>query len=562
MPGTSRPYHLYALGVIAVLSVAFLLLLPVRSIWINDEGNKLLAAFAFADGGRGIPNGAAKIDPSLSSFPPPYFVRMGDGRYVSGYGDVFPALSSIPLKIGGLLCARVLPLLAGLLCALAAAWLAAELGFSRARQALAACATFLCTPLLFYSFALLEISTAACLSAFAALFALKSFDAAATARGYRLLFVAGLLGGAAALFREEAYPLLAAFAIALPLCGRGWRDCGVFVAGAFIAISPLWLHNLHYYGSLFGLHAMIYDSLGQGRTLFERLERMPDNLFFFVLKPHGYSAFTHLGVCALAAGMAVAGVLKDRRFKVAAFAFLLVASAGSFVAQRMDAAPFESTLEIQSIFDSFPLAFLALLILRDAFLGSSKTRFLLLSTLLCAVEVALLLDSSKAGIFWGARHFTILSAQLAVLAVAAFSCASETRRVRLAFAATALLLAALIQFDGLQLLWRKKAHSEELLAIAKPGRVVVTDVFWLPEEFAALQRDSTIVFLRGPDDIGPLLKSGVDFVFLRSPCFSPLSGELLKAAFAKGYAVETGAFHSRPEMRLLDVREIFLSPKR
>lgn len=81
------------------------LMLRYDSIWINDEGNRIIATEAYAldsspflpDPGEGI-NGESPI----SSYPPPYFVRTADGHIRSAYSPFFPYLASFFYAFSGL----------------------------------------------------------------------------------------------------------------------------------------------------------------------------------------------------------------------------------------------------------------------------------------------------------------------------------------------------------------------------------------------------------------------------------------------------------------------------
>jgi hypothetical protein len=134
------------------------------------------------------------------------------------------------------------------------------------------------------------------------------------------------------------------------------------------------------------------------------------------------------------------------------------------------------TLFTQGFFPTVPLAFAVLL-------SGQRDRFLL-ATIACGVLLTpLLLNQSDFGLIWGSRHFLWLVPLVAVAAAPAL------RRSRSAAVVTAILIVAglALQAQGIRLLRNKLQFSEQLLrAASAPGKPIVTDVFWIPEDLAAL----------------------------------------------------------------------------
>ncbi len=413
-----RPGRLLSLSAFA-LSFAYLLflaLLPVRTIWINDEGNKLAACLALSfKGSCALPDPAAELDPSLNSYPPPFFVKGADGLPRSGYSPLFPALCAPAVKFGGLWGARLVPLFAGLLCAFLVARALAAFGAAEPWQALGLLLCGLGTPLLFYSFAFLEISLASALWAFSLLFLLRA-PSGGESRGLFLRFaLAGVLAGFATAFREEGYLCLAAFAISLPFCGRSLRDVFFYSAGAALALLPLWLWNLHESGSIFGLHAKLYASLYGVQTLQSQIAEVPAKLWHFLIKAHFDSIIPLALFSALLPISAAIGAFGGLRLKTLALALCVAVAVGNCAAQFLSVEAMEGTLRHQSFAESFPFLALPLIFLRELW-TDLRFRLLLLSSFLATLGIALLLNMASIGIFWGARHFLLLAPQLCIVA--------------------------------------------------------------------------------------------------------------------------------------------------
>ena len=460
------------MAVLAASYLTFLCLLPVRSIWISDEGNKLLTTISLArDLTSLLPDPATKLDASLSSYPPPFFVKGPDGYELSAYNPFFPALCAPLLKIAGLFGARLLPFFAGLLCALLASLIAKELGSDPRVRALAALAIGLCSPLAFYSFTLLEITLSSALWGLSALFAIKAIFDDATRPGdfrrqLRYLFLAGLFGGLSTILREEGYICLASFFLALLFCRVNLKVCFLFAVGSALTLLPLWLFNLHEAGSIFGLHAKIYATLGTGHSLSGRLLAIPANLYFFIAKPHFDSVFAALSTLLVLFTAFLAGLFGGRGFKLCGLALCLALTLANCLAEFFDPGLLASTIRFQSLLESLPLAFVPLLFLKDLFFKMGlRMRFLAISTFFSTLLVAALVDSANAGVFWGARHLLLPAVQLSLIAVCLLF--FDSSRIFKILGLALMVVSLSIQLNGLWILWEKKAFSEALLEVRR-----------------------------------------------------------------------------------------------
>ena len=551
-----------AIALLAGIYLALALALPPSSVWISDEGNRLIAIKAMAAGnGLDIPNPAFYISRELSSFPPPYFVKSAVGSVHSGYHPSFPALCALPYWAMGTSGARSVPLIASLLCSLLAALMAKELGADGRARFIAAIACGLCTPLAFYSQTVLEISTASALCALSALLALKAIEQGEAEDRLKIktLALAGLLAGLACAFREEGMLAAASCLAGLMLCGIGWRKGLAFALLCGIALLPLWAFNLHDSGSVMGLHAKIYASIDGGRSLLQRLSDAPFNAWFFLLKPNFNSIIAQAAAGAPFMLAALAGLSKRTDFKIAALACCLLAAIANFIALALSAEPLGLMLTHQSLAASLPLAAIPLAFLNKAWDGSSlKLRFLIVSCGLYALLAGALLTASSAGVFWGARHFMPIAPQLCALSafLLAASMPQALRAIGFALIAASLLL----QACALNTFIAKRGFSAELLRAAQPGSIVATDIFWTPEEFALAPESASIVYLRNAEDLKTLVELKKPFTLLLSKHFRKLPNEA-SAWLLENVDLMPGPTLSHPKLALLELQAFECRPK-
>jgi hypothetical protein len=143
------------------------------------------------------------------------------------------------------------------------------------------------------------------------------------------------------------------------------------------------------------------------------------------------------------------------------------------------------TLSTQGFFPAVPLA---------CALAFARDRFLLIVIAAGLLLTPLALNQADFGIIWGPRHFLWLVPLVAV------AVAPALRRSRASAAALVLLIAlgVALQIQGIRLLRAKLRFSEDLLhAAAAAHKPIVTDVFWVPEDLAALR----VTLVRNDDEL-------------------------------------------------------------
>ena len=135
----------------------------------------------------------------------------------------------------------------------------------------------------------------------------------------------------------------------------------------------------------------------------------------------------------------------------------------------------------------------------------STQRFLLVTVLTGIVLTTLALNQADVGVVWGPRHYLWLVPLIMVLAVDAVivliqRSAPSIRAILLASASVLVVASFADQSFGLRILREKLQFSERMLLAVRssPSTVVVTDVFWIPEDLAAAFYEKTFIFV--PDD--------------------------------------------------------------
>ncbi len=111
-----------------------------------------------------------------------------------------------------------------------------------------------------------------------------------------------------------------------------------------------------------------------------------------------------------------------------------------------------------------------------------------------------MLNEELIGMFWGGRHFMNIIPVVCVLTVALLSSDRLTRIAK--YGICALIFASVVaNAIGYGVLSYKKNFSQELFDALDRQEIktIVTDVFWLPEVFAWLPRDTRIIFMTDAD---------------------------------------------------------------
>ena len=531
-----------------------------RGVWVNDEGNRMLQIESFAGDGGGYlrdPLGG-NILPGLAPFAPGgYMVREPEQhRIVSGYSEAFPFLVSPLFRLGGFPLCRVAVLLAGLACSAVVGCILRNASAGPRRTALGILLTGCATPLLFYSGTLLEITLAALLTSLTVLLIQTAWK-----NGARILWIAsGLSASLVPWFREEGYVAGAAMILSLPLFRRekNGRAGLLFAAGFLPGTAALLLFNEHRYGTLFGLHHLIYREIQPASRTTGSILR---SVWFFLFEPisKGKSGLFCAAVCLaiLLIPILLFFWKKAPAHKILTAAALLTAAAAAVNAVVLWSAgdPLELALNAQSLCATVPFILFPVLFARRILTDPDPFRkFLLRSVLLASAGIAVLLEYNTRGMFFGPRHFVLLLPSFAVLAALGAEGISSSKVLCISFLSVCLLSAA-CQLRGALLLEERKDFGDDLNEICRkdPVPLIMTDVFFVPEELASLGGNPPVLWIQS-EGIPPFraladLNKLDRFLFLTGERFSS-APELIPALSGEWRFHELGCLED-PNMKIL-----------
>ena len=502
----------------ALLAVALLAtLVPLEGFWITDDANRFIQTANFAAHARvDIVHPGGRFDPAGRHVPlGGHHFQRRDGRLYSFYPFVFPLLAWPLYALAGTPGLYVLPVLGFAACAALLALGLVQRDVSPRHAPWLAVALTSSTPLVFYALTFWEHTLAA------GLFAGGTWLAFRAGRllhaGFGSWAGAGALLGAATVLREEGYVLTAAFALGWAVSRPGRRSAlwGI-LAGWTTVLLPWWAVNLSLFGNPLGLHAAVYAALPGPPDVFNAAGRLTDTVravWVYLLQWHPDWRWAVAGslplVFAVFAGLAATPGARTWWLRIGALALAAAGCATLTTLTLLDPAPLAGTLYRQSLLPGVPVAALVLVSARSLWKSGTPASRCLLA--LCAAGVGglcLSLRTADMGIIWGPRHFLMLVPALLILAWEAAEALTReapgrgARNLARGLIATLLGIGLLLQAHGIGLLAARKRATRDLAAAVTAMRpaAVVTDVFWVPEELAAIYL-STPVF-DAADDAG------------------------------------------------------------
>ncbi len=485
---------------VAVIYAVILFVLPKQVFWITDAGNKFIQAENFARGnGLAIEYPARKIDPYQKFFPDSFFhfVRTGD-HYVSYFPAYFPFLAAWLFRFIGVFGLYLPALIGGLLCVFFTRTVARELKLPNLWGWTFLVAAF-ATPIWFYSLVFWEQLPAAALALCGLILLLKALR---RENNWFLLYWGGMLIGLSTFLREEGYVLLAAAGIGLVLSLKNRKRVAVFAMGGGIVLVGLWLANWYFYGHFLGIHAARYHALDSASSIDMKILGIIRNfrVFLFEFNTFGLRNICWAILLVLPNIVAILpGVLSRRwcslKYTKLVIMFCSAISGGILsIGLWLNPEPVFNTLFTRGLFSSTP--FLIFILLNFNVLISARkrrVRFIMIFSVAFIVITCLLLNRRDPAVCWGPRNYLALYPLLIPLCAYAFF--RMTRKADFmvnllvsTFLAWLLLVSFSNQLEGIRTLAVKKSASKQILAkvsAAKPD-VIVSDIFWLPEEMASM----------------------------------------------------------------------------
>jgi hypothetical protein len=534
----------------ALLALAVMLSLPDDAFWITDCGNKFLLTSNlvkkdYRDFSLDYPG--RELDPELVLNPisRPFSVTR-DGRIYSIYPPLFSFVSAPVFAFAGFRGLLILPLLGSLAVMLVVRKIALLYGLSPLQASLAGLASFWCTPCLFYTFCFWEHTLANACVLGSVLLLLK----APAARKNLPLFLSGAVIGLGIGLRDELI-LTATAILAALLMERSRRRVSLLLlpAGALAALVPVLFFQEWAVGSALGFHTEGYLRASQAWVF-----SGPAG----ILKERLLVAWNLLGAVPAGTPVAVAYtglflglcILSLRGGKHPTRTGIIVCLGGALLAATSGMLFLTAQDTVRAWTDGSGLVTHGALLLPAAsvflFRGQSASAELVrLLRNIVLVSLALLCltahEVSTQGIHWGPRFLLPVFPLLVLLAFFSVSGRKPVQvhsgdsgertgpaggqgRIRRfhIFAFAGLLVSCLVlQMYSLGVLRQKlettRGIEERLLAY--PEEVVVTNIWWFPQEMAPIFYEKTFFHVKRPEQLrglrGSLRERGVEsFLFV------------------------------------------------
>lgn len=528
-------FLLFAMFAMVAIYLSLAALLPKDVFWISDNGNRLLQMQSIIQQHFT----SIQIVPSsgvadFSSLQPPHFYRL-DGADYSYYPFAFPYLAAGPALLFGNRGLLLIPLLSAILLLMIYVRLWKSL-FRDSAPVLPLFVLGLATPLFFYTLTFWEHTLTMLLAVSAVHLTIRAGQNCSA----RHVCLAGLIAGAIPWFRPEGYLFCCLLPVASFLAWRRGYRAGWLVVGILPSIAVLWFLNCRLYGSIFGLHTAKYLQLGElfgnretsmALFLLGKLEVCYSYLF-------QYSASLPIGLLCGAPFLlaAIVGLCRRTGPGLAnAIAAAALVGSGVLVCYSFRAEdPVFATLWTQGLSISTPfVVFFLLGIRRNLTEASAEIRLLSVLTLGFLFFGTLAINNYERGILWGGRYYLLVYPFLTILSFQTYRdmlngpASGETKRATRWLFHLLLALSLSVQIHGVGLLFAKTRATQKILDVlaASPSNHIVTDVFWLPEEMAAIFYRKKFLFLRHPGQLSELQKLLVDeransFDLVLSPTYS------------------------------------------
>ena len=559
-PFVKRNLFLLTFLAVGVIYLTALLSLPQDSIWISDEGNRIMTLQSYVgEKSKALPDpltGIENVPEGVRAYPKPYFVQQ-NGQWRSGYQLFYPYILSYFYALGDRALTWAVPVIAGLLTILCAGFLAKRLLKNEYQASLVMLLCAFGTPLFFYSGTFLETTC----SSFLAIASLCCFFASLDSeRELGGLFFSGILAGISVLFREESFIFCGAFGLSVLICYFSWRRVIALALGGLLVTLPLLVWNYLDSGSIFGLHSVIYNSLPNagGNPL---LRKLIDYSVFLVLLCLPFLKQLNLVIpFVLVGGIFVCLLPKWRAIAEGiVYGFVILCCAAGIYCNI--ATEHGGVFIYQSLLDALPL--FALCLFSVIFLLTNaprEYRFLTLLSMIAVILPPMFLNHSALGMFWGGRHFLNVIPLLCILTVYLLhTSAALTRTARYA-GWILVFLSVAASIAGYGVLSHKRNYSAEFVRTiaSSNSKVVVTDIFWMPEELGWIHRDKCILLMtahNSPEQIGELFKkNGIrDFQLILSKNSRVVSNESLQKMM-KEYQVIPGPRFYSPMLSFFEIQ--------
>ena len=492
-----RYFFAWTFAVIALAYLVMFAVLPKESIWISDEGNRIMSVQAYSlNGNKALPDpltGIVNIPSGLRAYPFPYFIQK-NGQWRSAYQLFFPWLASFVYSDLGRSCTLFLPVLGGLLTVLGTGLLARKLFSDDLPACLAMVLCAFCTPVWFYSETFLETT---CASGFAILSVWLLLESQETRGESWKIFGCGVLTGISILFREEGFIFAAGTGLALMIWYFSWKRILAYGLGTVLIVIPLLIYNYCDSASIFGMHHFVYSQLPKATGSFVTNQLKNYSFYLFLLCLPFWGQLNLVLPWVLLGSAGLAAVPKIRRIAECLFLSAAIVCCGASAWCNI-MTPHGGVFIYQSLLDHVPLFALFLLCLPTLFRSDRKEiRFLTVVTLAGIFLPPALLNHDQPGMFWGGRHFLNIVPLLCILCVYLLRTEGLLSRTVRTGGWILVLLSLAANVSGYGVLNVKRTYSAEYVReISKPEyQVVLTDMYWMPEELAWIHREKCVLLM-------------------------------------------------------------------
>lgn len=521
MTGLLRKFHpsrsaAWSVLVVALVYLSTLGFLEIQGFWIIDNGNKFLQMQAIqASGYRdySLPWPGQEFDPEFEFNPiPAPFSYIQDGKLYSFYPPFFATVSTVFYRLFGMAGLYVIPWLSavGMLAGLAR--LAGLLGGSARARAVTVLLGGLCTPLWFYSVVFWEHMPAVCLAVWAVSFVVRAIGN----ESRRDLIIGSALATFSIYFRDEFYLLCGVLVALLLVSARSDRFRVVFVALATMAVAilPLWIFQGLALGHPLGFHVLSQTASG----VFDHVLQRPKVIYVLFL------AFVpQIGASLVLSAPFALAFLWGPKLTRDAFGKLLPIAAAvatlfcgiSLTGMARAESPISWLNQSNGLFAAAPILMLAFLRVRTAdgsLISPVATRLWIIALAYSALYVLAAPGDGSQGIHWGNRLLLILYPLLIVIAaqnlVLWFDEHGLRRRLGVLSLVATLMVSGGAQIYSIALLQERKQFSHRLSQSIEhlPEKLVLTDLWWLPQDLFAVFQDKAIFYAKSSDEVEKLLR--------------------------------------------------------
>ena len=514
---TGSKYHKYsavgpAIILIAVIYLITLGFLEKRGFWIADNANKFIQLQAILNSnysGYSIPWPGSAVDPDFEYNPLPHpFSVIKDHNLFSIYSPIFATASSLFFKICGFQGLYILPFVFSMFLLFGLVRMLNTVGSEKAVKNHALFIAGLCTPIWFYSVVFWEHIIAASLCVWGCGFCLDFLKS-----GSRKHLIFGAATSTFSIyFRDELYLFCAVLLVAVLLYNSKERlkTALIFIFCVIISAMPLWLFQWKTIGQPLGFHVQSYLFSGSG--IAPRISDRPLVLYNL------FAASSESIWLSLALTMPFIVVfllnpkLSEKSFKVAVPLYCLIALSSSvFILHGYFSSdsPIAFMSHSNSLFTSSPILILAFMRYRNpkaSEVNLSLRKWIWFVALAYAIVYGLTAPQlGSTGIHWGNRFLLVLYPLFTILCVLNLAEWHSCFNRRIGWQKVVITLTILIslgaQVYSLNLLRKKKAFCYHLnREIQKrTEEVIVTNVWWVPQELCLEFYNKSIFFVRSWD---------------------------------------------------------------